>query len=88
MAKLSTTTKSSDSRNQRIQANKERRIQKCANKLAKRKAWRLKKYGDYPTAQLMKQSLVLFKKWGHRQDDCSNAIRTRRYKNSKPFGKK
>ena len=66
--------------------NKERRAKTILNRLAKRKKWRLKKYGDYPTYDLLRASLNLFAKWGHRTADCKGALIAKRFKRPRRKG--
>ena len=77
---MATVTKSDKSSN--VKFNKERYQAKCDARLAKRKAWRLKKYGAEPTIELTRHTLELFVKWGHRTSECKSAIKTKRFKNS------
>jgi hypothetical protein len=66
--------------------NKERKAKTIANRLAKRKKWRLKKFGDYSTSELLRNSLNLFIRWGHRVMDCKNALTGKRFKRPKKKG--
>lgn len=62
--------------------NKEKYAAKCKKQLAKRKAWRIKKYGkDFPS-ELKRGTLKLFVKWGHRVEECKQALSSKRYKDA------
>lgn len=66
--------------------NKERKAKTIANRLSKRKTWRLKKFGDYPTYDLLRGSLNLFITWGHRKKDCKDALIAKRFKRPRRKG--
>lgn len=48
----------------RLESNKAARAKRIENKLAKRKEWRIQKYGQTPQEQLSTTTVHLFRKWG------------------------